>query len=153
MDMSSSGTELLQIIHESDPVFETGQFHFGVNIRANAAAQSGHVLSVQDKAGMHVSDDDVTFTVVKSNGDVIELVTTSDILADRNWHNVSVAYDGIEEVLKMVVDQQVVDEVSVAGLSEDVEALQLMLERMASDGFAADVDTFALQETTEYSTL
>jgi hypothetical protein len=153
MDMSSSGTELLQIVHESDPVFETGQFHFGVNIRANAAEQNGQVLDVQDKIGMHVSNDDVAVKLYKSNGDAIELTTMSDILSDRNWHNVSVAYDGVEEVLKMIVDQEVVDEVSVAGLSEDVAAWQIMLEQMANGESIGEADGFALQNTAEYYTL
>ncbi|WP_353475839.1 LamG domain-containing protein (plasmid) [Salipiger sp. H15] len=144
----ADGTGHAEITHGSSIVVApgaeplAGQDSFLVTFDLRTDAASGrNVFGIGGALGLDVEGDDFVFHLTTSQGS-FTLETSTDVLADRDWHEVAIAYADAQGLLELRVDGQVLGAIEAGGATlvqgDDV----LEIGSSLADGFDGGIDDF-----------
>lgn len=105
------------------------------------AADGQQVLGLGGAMQLDVEGDDFVFHLSTSDGD-FEVATDSDVLADRDWHEVAIAYSDSDGLLQIGVDGVTVQTVQASGTSAEAGG-GLAIGMADALGFDGGIDEFA----------
>jgi PKD repeat protein len=132
----------LRISRDSDALYNLSDFMFSLDMRSDQA-DGRNVFGIHQSYRLDVVDDDFVFRLETTEGTFV-LETNTDLLADRDWHSVEIAYSDEYDQLQMVVDGNTVATTEASGTTQAREHWGLDIGWRWGDGFEGAIDKFAL---------
>ena len=128
-----------------DHFYARDSFEFSLELRSDATTGL-NVFGVHHSLSLEVRDDDARFWMKTDQGTFI-VRSEGDVLADHDWHDVTVSYDSQSGTLSLSVDGAVVQEVAASGTTGALEYHAFKFgTQWGSQGFAGEIDNFTMRE-------
>ncbi len=137
----SSDKAALEVSKGYEDLFGQDDFLFSLDMKSDTS-DGRNVFGIHKAFHLDVVDDDLVFSMTTSEGR-FEVSTDADVLADRDWHEVEIAYSDSLGQLRISVDGTVLDSIDASGTTPDAQHWGLSVGRKWGNGFDGQIDDFA----------
>jgi hypothetical protein len=136
----SSDKAALEVTRGYEDLYGQDDFVFSLDMKSDTS-DGRNVFGIHKAFQLDVVDDDLVFRMTTSEGQ-FEVSTDGDVLADRDWHEVQIAYSDSLGQLQISVDGSLVDSEDASGTTPDVQHWGLSVGRKWGNGFDGQIDDF-----------
>ena len=138
----TSDEAALSVSRDYDAFYQQDDFIFSLDLKSDVENGTS-VFGIHNSFQLDVVDDDLVFSITTSEGQ-FEVATDNDILADRGWHEVQIAYSDSLGQLQISVDgEMAVDTAVVSGHTLERAYWGLTIGAQWGQGFEGEIDNFA----------
>ena len=136
----SSDKAALEVTRGYEGLYGQDDFVFSLDMKSDAS-DGRNVFGIHKAFQLDVVDDDLVFRMTTQDGE-FEVSTDGDVLADRDWHDVEIAYSDSLGQLRISVDGSLVDTTDASGTTHDMQHWGLAIGRKWGNGFDGQIDDF-----------
>lgn len=128
-----------------DQFYARDSFEFSLDLRSDTATGL-NVFGIHNAMSLEVRDNDARFWMKTDDGTFV-VRSDADLLADRDWHDVTVSYDAQAGVLALRVDGAIVQQVEASGTTLELDHHAFKFgTQWGSQGFDGEIDNFVMRD-------
>lgn len=145
----SRGSQVLEVSAESaalsvsrdyDALYGQDDFVFALDLQSETA-NGRSVFGIHQSLSLDVVEDDLVFRMTTDEG-TFTVATDGDVLADRDWHAVEIAYSDSLGLLQLQLDGETLDSTTASGQTADREYWGLTIGNTWGRGFEGQIDDY-----------